>query len=410
MTTTSNIYVSVDEEIIIDQQLTESPLVPQNVTATINDDDLALISWNPPLIMSQSKQNSDRELVGYNVYSGFCSENDEVAEWILVVGNTTDNNCIDQDWNNYEPGIYKYAVEAVYSNDTSPQVYSNDLINNMTAHIMMNIVTNSGDSSEGAIIHLINLDNHPLHNYTITTDQNGFAETEIWKGIYNITVSLTAFETYTLSDEEILADAEFNIALTELLIPSPAFSVINYILSWETEESVRSFLGYNISIDGSLILQEFLGNSVDLNQFGTGSHTVQISAVYTTGESQITELDYIDGFDEFKEFSHPIKVPCPFLKDNRCTIHDIRPKSCREYPLLTGDLGVDYPALKSFKKFLKAFNPDKVEYKVDEDSIEPVKIPTEFLELFVSLKPSKEELSAFLKLNKLEKNLNLEIR
>ena len=122
------------------------------------------------------------------------------------------------------------------------------------------------------------------------------------------------------------------------------------------------------------------------------------------------ELDYIDGFDEFKDFSHPIKVPCPFLKDNRCTIHDIRPKSCREYPLLTGDLGVDCPALKSLKKFLKAFNPDKVEYKVDEDSIEPVKIPTEFFELFVSLKPSKEELSAFLKLNKLEKNLNLEIR
>ncbi|WP_187286411.1 YkgJ family cysteine cluster protein [Archaeoglobus profundus] len=121
------------------------------------------------------------------------------------------------------------------------------------------------------------------------------------------------------------------------------------------------------------------------------------------------ELDCIDGLDEFKEFSHPIKVPCPFLKDNKCTIHEIRPKSCREYPLLTGDLGVNCPALRSFNKFLKAFNPDKVEYKVDEKDIKPVKIPMKFYELFISLEPSKEELAAFLKLNELEKNLNLEL-
>ncbi len=26
--------------------------------------------------------------------------------------------------------------------------------------------------------------------------------------------------------------------------------------------------------------------------------------------------------------------PCPFLKDNRCTVHDHRPASCRDYPYL----------------------------------------------------------------------------
>jgi len=128
-----------------------------------------------------------------------------------------------------------------------------------------------------------------------------------------------------------------------------------------------------------------------------------------TGKVYIEDLefDYIEGVEEYKDFQHPIRIVCPFLKDNKCTIYQIRPKSCREYPLLTGDLGVNCPALKSFKRFLNAFKAKRVEFKVVEGELEPTCIPEEFLKIFKSLNPTKEELEAFMRLNKVEKSLNL---
>ena len=117
------------------------------------------------------------------------------------------------------------------------------------------------------------------------------------------------------------------------------------------------------------------------------------------------DFEYFEGIEEYRDFQHPIKVTCPFLRDNRCTIYKIRPRSCREFPLLTGDLGVDCPALRSFKKFLDAFNPDKVIYSLDDD-VDPIAIPGIFFELFKSLNPTKDELDAFLRLNRVEKSLN----
>ncbi len=118
------------------------------------------------------------------------------------------------------------------------------------------------------------------------------------------------------------------------------------------------------------------------------------------------EVEWIEGLERYKDFPHPIKIPCPFLKGNRCEIHDIRPRSCREFPLLTGDLGVDCPALKSFERILKAFKPDKVDIKIVEGEVERIKIPRSFLRIFQSANPTKEEERMFLKLNTLEKNLN----
>jgi len=118
------------------------------------------------------------------------------------------------------------------------------------------------------------------------------------------------------------------------------------------------------------------------------------------------EIEWFEGLEEYKHFSHPVKIQCPFLKDDKCEIYEIRPKSCREYPLLTGDLGVGCPAYKSFKKFLKVFKPEKVEYKVVEGYVKPIRIPENFLRIFRSANPTKAEMREFLIINTLEKNLN----
>lgn len=117
------------------------------------------------------------------------------------------------------------------------------------------------------------------------------------------------------------------------------------------------------------------------------------------------EIEWLEEIEEYKDFLHPVKIPCPFLNDNKCKIHDVRPKSCRDFPLLTGDLGVECPALESFKKILKAFKPEKVEYKVEED-VEPIRIPEDFLKVFESANPTEDEIREFLRINFVEKNLN----
>ena len=100
----------------------------------------------------------------------------------------------------------------------------------MTAQVTINLSTNSGDSCEGAIVHFINQDNHPLHDYTIAANESGFAEAEIWKGIYDFSVMLSSFETLLVQNEEIFDDTNLNLNLQELLNNTPSFSVISYTI------------------------------------------------------------------------------------------------------------------------------------------------------------------------------------
>ncbi len=61
------------------------------------------------------------------------------------------------------------------------------------------------------------------------------------------------------------------------------------------------------------------------------------------------ELGMFEYLDVEVESSSPVLLkPCPFLKDGRCSIHSIRPQSCREFPLGRNlDHGIGCPALKT---------------------------------------------------------------
>ncbi|MCW4018992.1 MAG: YkgJ family cysteine cluster protein [Candidatus Bathyarchaeota archaeon] len=52
---------------------------------------------------------------------------------------------------------------------------------------------------------------------------------------------------------------------------------------------------------------------------------------------------------------HVASTPCPFLADNRCSIYEIRPEGCRQFPnTLFGMESTDCEALTRFKKQLAA--------------------------------------------------------
>ena len=103
------------------------------------------------------------------------------------------------------------------------------------------------------------------------------------------------------------------------------------------------------------------------------------------------------------DVKHPVKVKCPFFMDNICKIHPFRPKSCRLFPLLTGDSGVDCLGLKRLKEILEAIPPDKVEYKISDDGLDRVEVSEEIFEMFKRINPTEEELEMFLMLNKIRR-------
>jgi len=71
----------------------------------------------------------------------------------------------------------------------------------------------------------------------------------------------------------------------------------------------------------------------------------------------IAETDF--GLFEYIELDvdakSPVLIkPCPFLKDGKCEVHEIRPKSCRDFPLTErGDCGVGCEDPNSYREIME---------------------------------------------------------
>jgi Fe-S-cluster containining protein len=64
-----------------------------------------------------------------------------------------------------------------------------------------------------------------------------------------------------------------------------------------------------------------------------------------------TELGDLWAKNEAEYDNHVANTPCPFLANNTCSIYEVRPKGCRQFPNTPfGMLTTDCPALTRFKK------------------------------------------------------------
>ncbi len=114
--------------------------------------------------------------------------------------------------------------------------------------------------------------------------------------------------------------------------------------------------------------------------------------------------ELIEELSEKIDTKHPVMLPCPFLKGNRCSIHPVRPKSCRIFPLGKElDQGIGCPGLKRLMEFISAFNAESVEFKFVEGDVDRVEVSEGVFENFLSLNPSEEEIEEFLRLNRVSK-------
>jgi len=213
----------------------------------------AVITWTAPV----SGKGGEKSLTGYNVYR--LLKGAPETEWTQIQTNIstltyTDNNV----WNTLPYGTYQYAVKAVYTGSVlSTAALSNDMLIRTSVTYTINITTNGGQIATGAYVTLKNQNGQSQYIYTGQAGATGITFNEVWKGTYDLTITLAGYQNYSTTGIDITQDnpAAHQAVLVEVLYPVPntVFAEPNETLtevkvSWEapTGKSSRSLTGYDV--------------------------------------------------------------------------------------------------------------------------------------------------------------------
>ncbi|MDD4372437.1 MAG: carboxypeptidase regulatory-like domain-containing protein [Bacteroidales bacterium] len=160
---------------------------------------------------------SSRELEGYNVYRMPCYDDEDFT----FLGYTLDTVFVDNQFGGLDAGVYKWAVEAVYTNNEAEPQFSNCLDKDMITTVSVTVTTNSGDSPEETDVMFTNISEPDLELvYEVELDETGFyAWEEFRKGVYDIYVEKNGFAPIELMGYVIDGPEAFEWLLEELLLP-----------------------------------------------------------------------------------------------------------------------------------------------------------------------------------------------
>lgn len=301
-----NVDASPAGNYYLDISLTEIPYGVQNVSAEQNTDSSVTITWDPPGRQEVSNQslmvnldNDFRELEGYNLYLGEAGTELNFEYWFLLAGGLTGHQYIDPTLPFLPQGIYRYGVEAVYSNSNpAPVSFSNPVFNNLLVSVDITVATNSGEDPQGALVTLSNQEStNSIYAYSAILPEGGSIHfDQVLKGTYNLSVYLANFELYLQEDIVIEADADLELVLFEAISAIYGLGVVDYLLSWEKVPADRSFQHYNVYLDDlNEPLIQVTGNSYQFTGVDSGVHLAGVSAEYSTGGSAISLLEFSDG-------------------------------------------------------------------------------------------------------------------
>ena len=286
---------------------------PSNLQATVLEYDVTL-SWSAP----QLNRNS-RALLGYRVYRNGVRQNQQI-----ITGRTFTNV-------NVPAGTHSYAVTAVYDAQESVAIelevtviplgdYTFPPVN-VTSTINGNNVTVRWRPPFTFTNDLSNLIGYNVYRNTaepeLLTESPisalRFTELNLNPGEHTYSVSAVYIINDEIAESELIASLP--VVIDDLLPPTNltyAINEYNVTLNWEAPavELDRSVLSYKVYRNGILLTQ----NPVDVLTYthvnaGIGIHWYAVSAVYSTGQSEllgievvlspqiINEFPYVQGFE-----------------------------------------------------------------------------------------------------------------
>lgn len=156
--------------------------------------------------------------VGYNIYRGI--KDGDIASDLQFLGSTLDESFDDNTWDDAASGMYRWAVETVYTNNASELVYSNDLDKDMETVVDITVTTNSGDSPGGTTVTFTSVSEPELEAFVVSLSGSGMATVEDFrKGVYTIDVVKAGFAPIAEAATDIFDATSFVWELEELHNP-----------------------------------------------------------------------------------------------------------------------------------------------------------------------------------------------
>ncbi len=202
-----------------------------------------------PTQFSTRLSRNDRSAQSFSIYRFLDGQAEN--QWTMLNSvDFPDTNYLDPDWANLADGSYRYAVKAHYTGNRVSQPSVSPVISkNLTANVIFNLSTNSGDSPDGAILKFVSADGQHTYQTTCLNNQANF--TNISKTTYTLTIKKNKFNDYTNENLIVNQDLTQNVQLIEKLASAVNlqatvdYQLANVQLNWlEPQYGVQKWVGW----------------------------------------------------------------------------------------------------------------------------------------------------------------------
>lgn len=313
------VYTTGVSEMVNQSIFVDLIVAPRNVTSTVSNYNVTL-NWERPAT------NTDRAIIGYNIYRNSIKLNQTPITELTY----TQNNVV--------ADRYTYGVSAVYSNGESAHTTHIVTVVNIVAPRDLAVRVNEynttltwnpqSSSTNPQFFYGYNVyRDHILMTATPITALQ-YQDLDLQAGIYNYEVSSVFFSG---ESEKVSINAE----VINLVAPTEASIFVtdytrNVNISWlapVNESGIHALVGYNIYRDGLLIAQNPTAalSFVDYD-VAVGAHVYSIKAQYTTGMSAALETNItvnaiiVNNFPFVQGFEGPVFPPVDWTVTQTGTI------------------------------------------------------------------------------------------
>lgn len=262
----------------------------------------------------------------YQVWRLTTEQKDTPEQWELLTAETVEAySYTDTNWSSLKQGFYHYAVKTVYNNGeiVSPAAFTQALTKDMYTRVTLNIKTSTPtNEAKGAQVVLTNIDGNSEHIYTGTTDASGkIVFSNIWKGTYDINISLKGFNNYTAESEDFSTENSYeksSYVLQEYIVNPFNLEVV------KTDNEQERMFKWNVS--------EHLFDDFETHTDFVINSAGNIGWTYIDGDGQetygIDDVDYINA-----TLPKAYMIFNPYATDPNIALFDsnIRPRSGEKY-------------------------------------------------------------------------------
>lgn len=296
LTRTFGITTPSDKDTVIELMMREYPFPVSGLEGKAGAKGYEL-SWKAPVDQDGKTVNPE----SYKVYRINHADTADRSEWHLISPNGHSSlGYTDSEYGTLSPDIFMYAVEAIYTdNFPSAACFTDSIFKDIYFRLTVHALTD-GAPAQGAYIRLVQQDLHSSNIYEGTASENGsFTVEKCHRGLYALSAGLDFHQNVT---------ASFNISgdttvLTPLLIENKSVPVITQAtagpqegeihLSWtlpgfDENEDVQTVnpTGFCLYADSVIVdTVSLLVRSYTFSHLFAGKHTVGVSALFASGES-----------------------------------------------------------------------------------------------------------------------------